>query len=51
MKSLLEQWRKDTYDHNPYDDDDDDEYDDFGLTEAQLKFANAYNISIRGQIR
>ncbi|GJS17169.1 hypothetical protein Tco_0411641 [Tanacetum coccineum] len=36
---------KDTYDENPYDDDD---FDDFGLTKTQMAFANAFYISLRG---
>ncbi|GJV00718.1 hypothetical protein Tco_1329988 [Tanacetum coccineum] len=36
---------KDTYDENPYDDDD------FGLTKTQMAFANAFYISLRGQLR
>lgn len=46
-KSLYEQW-KETYDENPYD------YDDcviHGLTNAQMKFVDAYDISLRGQLR
>ena len=40
---------EDTCDQNSY--DDDDEFDDCGLTGSQLKFANAYDISLRGQLR
>ena len=47
IRSLLEQWKEDTHDQNPY---DDDEFDDCGLTDAQLKFTNAYDISLCGQI-
>ncbi|GKB41810.1 hypothetical protein Tco_0886752 [Tanacetum coccineum] len=32
----------------PYDDDD---FYDYGLTEDQLKFANAFDNSLRGQLR
>ena len=48
MWSLLEQWKEDTHDQNHY---DDEEFYDCGLTDAQLKFANVYDISLRGQIR
>ncbi|GJX11963.1 hypothetical protein Tco_0201822 [Tanacetum coccineum] len=41
--SLYERW-KETYDDNPY---DDDEFDDYGLTDAQMAFANAFDISLR----
>nr|GFC41091.1 hypothetical protein [Tanacetum cinerariifolium] len=32
----------------PYDNDD---FDDHGLTDAQMKFANAFHINLRGQLR
>ncbi|GJV05929.1 gag-aspartyl protease domain-containing protein [Tanacetum coccineum] len=41
-KSVYEQW-KETYNENPYDDDD---FDDFGLIDAQMKFANKFDISL-----
>ena len=50
-KILYEQWKEETYDENPYDDDDDDDFDHHGLTEAQLEFANGFDISLHGQIR
>ncbi|GKA03092.1 hypothetical protein Tco_0675873 [Tanacetum coccineum] len=46
MKSLYECW-KDDYDDNPYDDDEQGE----DLTEEQLAFCDAYDISLRGQIK
>ncbi|GJZ46106.1 zinc knuckle CX2CX4HX4C containing protein, partial [Tanacetum coccineum] len=46
-KSLYELW-KETYDIDQYDDDD---FDDLFLTDSQLKFANAFDISLRGQLR
>ncbi|GJW25884.1 hypothetical protein Tco_0039695 [Tanacetum coccineum] len=39
-KSLYEEW-KETYDEDPYDDDDFDTYD---LTDQQRAFANAFDI-------
>ncbi|GJV20778.1 putative ribonuclease H-like domain-containing protein [Tanacetum coccineum] len=33
---------------DPYDDDD---FDDPGLTDAQMKFANAFDINLRGQLK
>ncbi|GJY55068.1 reverse transcriptase domain-containing protein [Tanacetum coccineum] len=44
-KSLYEQW-KETDNEHPYDDDD---FDNFGLTNAQMKFANSFDIDLRGQ--
>ena len=46
-KSLYEQWKEETYDENPYDDDD---FDNRGLTEAQLEFANDFDISLHDQL-
>ncbi|GJV44865.1 G-type lectin S-receptor-like serine/threonine-protein kinase [Tanacetum coccineum] len=46
-KSLYETW-KETYNEDSYDDDD---FDECGLTDAQMKFANAYDINICGQLR
>ncbi|GJY29952.1 reverse transcriptase domain-containing protein [Tanacetum coccineum] len=42
--SLYEQW-KENYEEDPYDDDN---FDDLGLTEEQLDFANAFDINLRG---
>ncbi|GJX84728.1 hypothetical protein Tco_0335502 [Tanacetum coccineum] len=46
-KSLYEQW-KENHGEDPYDDDD---FDDPGLTDAQMKFANAFDINLHGQLR
>ncbi|GJY25711.1 reverse transcriptase domain-containing protein [Tanacetum coccineum] len=46
-KSLYEQW-KENHDEFLYDDDD---FDDPSLSDAQLKFANAFDINLRGQLR
>ncbi|GJW41476.1 hypothetical protein Tco_0067321 [Tanacetum coccineum] len=46
-KSLYEQW-KESHSENSYDDDD---FDDPGLTDAQMKFAYAFDINLRGQLR
>ncbi|GJX85071.1 hypothetical protein Tco_0335845 [Tanacetum coccineum] len=46
-KSLYKQW-KETSGVDPYDDDD---FDDPGLTYAQMKFANAFDINLHGQHR
>ncbi|GKE23978.1 ribonuclease H-like domain-containing protein, partial [Tanacetum coccineum] len=46
-ESMYEQW-KETYNEDPYDDDD---FDDCGLTYAHMKFANAFHINLRGQLR
>nr|GEW33677.1 hypothetical protein [Tanacetum cinerariifolium] len=46
-KSMYEQWR-DTYVEDRYNDDN---FDDCGLTDASLKFANAFDISLHGQLR
>nr|GFB17068.1 hypothetical protein [Tanacetum cinerariifolium] len=40
-KSLYEKWKK-TYNEDPHNDDD---FDDCGLTDAQMKFANSFDIS------
>ncbi|GJZ19839.1 hypothetical protein Tco_0556429 [Tanacetum coccineum] len=46
-KSLYEQW-KENHVEDPYDDDD---FDDPVLTDAQMKFANTFDINHRGQLR
>ncbi|GJZ77851.1 hypothetical protein Tco_0642523 [Tanacetum coccineum] len=46
-KSLYEQW-KESHGEDPYDDDD---FDDPGLTDAQMKFANTFDINLCGQLR
>ncbi|GJR59135.1 hypothetical protein Tco_1501297, partial [Tanacetum coccineum] len=46
-KSLYEQWKK-IHGEDPYSDDN---FDDPGLTDAQMKFANAFEINLRGQLR
>ncbi|GKB06880.1 ribonuclease H-like domain-containing protein [Tanacetum coccineum] len=46
-KSLYGQWKK-SHGEDPYDDDD---FDDPGLSDAQMKFANAFGINFRGQLR
>ena len=46
-KSLYEQWKEDACDQDLYDDDD---FDDYGLTNAQIEFAKTYGISLRGQL-
>ncbi|GJY60778.1 hypothetical protein Tco_0461435 [Tanacetum coccineum] len=46
-KSLYEQW-KEKHGEDPY---DDDEFDDPGLIDAQTKFANAFDINLRGRLR
>ncbi|GKF28048.1 hypothetical protein Tco_0094390, partial [Tanacetum coccineum] len=46
-KNLYEQW-KERHGEDPYDDDD---FDDPGLTDAQMKFANAFDINLPGQLR
>ncbi|GKA08186.1 hypothetical protein Tco_0687517 [Tanacetum coccineum] len=46
-KILYEQWQE-SHDEDPYDDDD---FDDHGLTHAQMKFANAFDINLRCQLR
>ncbi|GKE34305.1 reverse transcriptase domain-containing protein [Tanacetum coccineum] len=43
-KSLYEQWKEDHYEDR-YDDDD---FDDHGLTFAQMRFVDAFDISLRG---
>ncbi|GJX69188.1 hypothetical protein Tco_0304915 [Tanacetum coccineum] len=44
--SMYEQWRE-TYNEDSYADDD---FDNCGLTNASLKLANAFDISLRGQL-
>ncbi|GJR89866.1 putative ribonuclease H-like domain-containing protein [Tanacetum coccineum] len=46
-KSMYEQWRE-TYVKDRYDDKD---FDDYGLIDASLKFTNAFDISLHGQLR
>ncbi|GJW70054.1 hypothetical protein Tco_0126971 [Tanacetum coccineum] len=46
-KSLYKQWQE-SHDEDAYDDDD---VDDPGLTDAQMKFANAFDINLRDQLR
>ncbi|GJZ61701.1 hypothetical protein Tco_0617838 [Tanacetum coccineum] len=46
-KSLYKQ-RKESHGEDPYDDDD---FDDPGLTNAQMKFFNAFDINLRSQLR
>ncbi|GJZ29663.1 hypothetical protein Tco_0574310 [Tanacetum coccineum] len=46
-KSMYEQWRE-TYVKHRYDDED---FDDCGLIDASLKFVNAFDISLHGQLR
>ncbi|GKC48233.1 hypothetical protein Tco_1065955 [Tanacetum coccineum] len=46
-KRLYEQWKK-CHGEDPYNDDD---FDDLVLTDAQIKFANAFDINLRGQRR
>ncbi|GJW37388.1 hypothetical protein Tco_0060308 [Tanacetum coccineum] len=46
-KSLYEQWQES---HGEYRYDDDD-FDDPGLTDAQMKFANAFDTNLRDQLR
>ncbi|GJY93622.1 hypothetical protein Tco_0509404 [Tanacetum coccineum] len=46
-KSMYEQWRE-TYVKDRYDDKD---FDDYGLIDASLKFVNAFDISLHGQLR
>ncbi|GJR81782.1 hypothetical protein Tco_0152567 [Tanacetum coccineum] len=46
-KSLYEQWKK----NHGKDSYDDDGFDHPGLTDAQKKFANAFHINLRGQLR
>ncbi|GJW04267.1 hypothetical protein Tco_1563123 [Tanacetum coccineum] len=45
-KSLYEQWQE-SHSEDAYDDGD---FDDPGLTDAQMKFANAFDINLRGQL-
>ncbi|GJY30440.1 hypothetical protein Tco_0413935 [Tanacetum coccineum] len=45
-ESMHEQWRE-TYTEDPYDDDD---FDDCGLTDDLMAFANKFNISLCGQL-
>ncbi|GKB12732.1 hypothetical protein Tco_0846655 [Tanacetum coccineum] len=46
-KSLYAQWMENHCDDS-YDDDD---FDNNGLTNAQMKFANVFNINLHGQLR
>nr|GEX88496.1 hypothetical protein [Tanacetum cinerariifolium] len=46
-KSLYDQWQE-SHGKDPYNDDD---FDDHGLTNAQMKFANAFDINLHGQFR
>nr|GEV31087.1 hypothetical protein [Tanacetum cinerariifolium] len=46
-KSVYEKW-KESHGEDPNDDDD---FDDPGLTNAQMKFVNAFDINLRGQLR
>ncbi|GJT10679.1 hypothetical protein Tco_0857721 [Tanacetum coccineum] len=39
---------EESHGEDPYDDAD---FDDPGLTDAQMKFANAFDINLRGQLR
>nr|GEZ44134.1 hypothetical protein [Tanacetum cinerariifolium] len=45
-KNMYEKWRE-TYDEYVYDDD----FDDYGLTDVALKFANTFDINLRSQLR
>ena len=47
QKGFYEQW-KHSYDEDQYDDND---FDDPGLTNVQMQFANAFDMRLRGQIR
>nr|GEU31103.1 hypothetical protein [Tanacetum cinerariifolium] len=46
-KIMYEQWRE-TYGEDPYDDED---FDDYGLKDGSLKFANAFDINLRAQLQ
>ncbi|GJU89512.1 hypothetical protein Tco_1301935 [Tanacetum coccineum] len=46
--SEVEDVYKESHGEDPYNDDD---FDDAGLTDAQMKFANAFDINLRGQLR
>ncbi|GJS27758.1 hypothetical protein Tco_0488378 [Tanacetum coccineum] len=46
-KCLCEKY-KEAYNEDPYDDND---FNDCGLTDAQIKFVNSFDISLRGQLR
>ncbi|GJS91400.1 hypothetical protein Tco_0774036 [Tanacetum coccineum] len=46
-KRLCEEW-KENHGEDSYNDDD---FDDPGLIDAQMKFANAFDINLRGQLR
>nr|GEU71402.1 hypothetical protein [Tanacetum cinerariifolium] len=46
-KSLYKQ-RQESHGEDPYDDDD---FNDPGLIDAQMKFANAFNINLRSQLK
>ncbi|GJW48113.1 hypothetical protein Tco_0079759 [Tanacetum coccineum] len=45
-KSLYEQW-KETYDEDPYNEYD---FDDCGLIDTQMAFANAFDINLHGEL-
>ncbi|GJX56445.1 hypothetical protein Tco_0286342 [Tanacetum coccineum] len=45
---LIEVEEKENHGEDPYDDDD---FDDLGLTDAQMKFANAFDVNLRGRLR
>ncbi|GKD89363.1 hypothetical protein Tco_1364870 [Tanacetum coccineum] len=47
QKSLYEKWKEDHYE----DSYDKDEFDDPGLTPAQMQLADAFDISLRGQLK
>ncbi|GKE37208.1 hypothetical protein Tco_1460613 [Tanacetum coccineum] len=46
-KSLYEQW-KETNNEDRYGDDG---FDNFGLTDSQMKFANSFYINLRGKLK
>nr|GEU28778.1 reverse transcriptase domain-containing protein [Tanacetum cinerariifolium] len=45
MWIVIVKWTRETYIEDQYDDDD---FNDYGLTDAQSKFANAFDISLHG---
>nr|GEX30331.1 hypothetical protein [Tanacetum cinerariifolium] len=47
LKRIVLTQVRETYDEYVYDDD----FDDYGLTAVALKFANAFDINLRGQLR
>ena len=47
QKSLYERWKEDIHNQSSYDDED---LDICGLTSAQMAYANAHDIHLRGQI-